>query len=380
MKKLIPWMIALAALPGSALFAQNLTGAWQGTLTPPAAAGKELRIVIKITTTDADTLKAVLYSIDQAAQGVPASSVTLQGSTFKMAIPGIGGSYEGKLSADGNSITGTFTQGPAPLPLNLTRATPATAWVIPEPPPPPKPMAADSNPAFEVATIKPSDPARPGIGLQVNGRQLSTLNTSVSYLIMFAYGIHARQITGGPAWVESDKYDIVAKADGEGQPNDKQWKIMLQKLLADRFKLTFHRDKKELSVYAITVGKTGPKLTKSEGDPNGLPNLGFGGLGKLNARNANIADFANLMQSIVLDRPVVDQTGITGRYDFALNWTPDASEFGGISGQRPPPAADADAPPDLFTAIQQQLGLKLESVKAPVEVIVIDKVEKPSAN
>src|SRR5580658_2326891 len=109
------------------------------------------------------------------------------------------------------------------------------------------------------------------------------MNTSLSDIITFAYGLHARQITGGPAWTESDKYDLAAKPDGEGQPDDQQWKTMVQKLLADRFKLTFHREEKELSVYAIVVGKTGPKLTKSDGDPNGLPGLFFRRLGVLPA-------------------------------------------------------------------------------------------------
>jgi uncharacterized protein (TIGR03435 family) len=155
---------------------------------------------------------------------------------------------------------------------------------------------------------------------------------------------------------------------------------MLQKLLADRFKLAFHREKKELSVYAITVGKTGPKLTKSDGDPNGLPGLGFRGPGRFNGRNANIADFAGIMQTLVLDRPVVDQTGLRDRYDFALNWTPDETQFGGLAGQLQPPSDKADVPPDLYTAIQQQLGLKIEATKAPVEVLAIDRVEKPSEN
>ncbi len=376
MKKLMSWIIFLAALSGGALLAQSLTGTWQGTLE----AGRDLRIVLKISTTAADTLKAVMYSIDQGGQPMPAGAVTLQGSAVKISVPGIAGTYEGKLSADGTSITGTWSQGPTPLPLNLKRATNETAWTIPEPPPPPKPMAADANPAFEVATIKPSKPETQGRGFMVRGRQFSTLNTSLSDLITFAYGLHPRQITGGPAWMESDKYDLAAKPDGEGQPNDKQWKMMVQKLLADRFKLSFHRDKKELSAYALVVGKTGPKLTKSEGDPNGLPGLFFRGLGVLPARNATMVDFAGTMQTAVLDRPVVDQTGLSGRYDFLLTWTPDETQFVGLGVKIPPATDNADAPPDLFTAIQQQLGLKLESTKAPVEVLVIDQAEKPSAN
>ncbi|MBZ5609399.1 MAG: TIGR03435 family protein [Acidobacteriia bacterium] len=376
MKKLMLWIIAFAAWPGGALFAQSITGTWQGTLQ----AGRDLRTVIKISTSEKDTLKAVMYSIDQGGQGIPANAVTLQGSSVKIAIPGIGGTYEGKLSADGNSITGTWTQGPRPLPLNLTRATAETAWTIPEPPAPPKPMAANANPSFEVATIKPSKPDAVGKGFLVRGRQFSTINTSVSDLITFAYGLHARQITAGPAWLETEKYDLLGKPDGEGQPNEKQWKMMVQKLLADRIKLTFHRDKKELSVYALAVGKTGAKLTPSGGDPNGLPGLGFRGLGRFLARNATMADFADVMQTTALDRPVLDQTGISGRYDFTLNWTPDEFQFPGLAGKLPPPADNADAPPDLYTAIQQQLGLKLETTKAPTEVLVIDSVEKPSEN
>ena len=378
MKKLMPWMVALAALSGGALLAQDLTGTWQGTLVVPG--GKELRLVVKITKGDAGALRGVFYSIDQGGQSIPANPVTLQGSAVKMSIPGIGGSYEGKMEADGDSITGSFKQGPEPLPLNLKRATATTAWAIPEPPPPPKPMAADATPEFEVATIKPATPDRPGKGFMVRGRQFSTLNTSLGDLITFAYGIHAKQIIGAPAWVDTEKFDLAAQPNGEGQPNDKQWKAMIQKLLADRFKLAFHRDKKELSVYAIVVGKNGPKLTKSESTGN-LPGLFFRGPGNLPAINATMADFAGVMQSAVLDRPVVDQTGITGRWDFTLLWTPDEFQFAGLGVKPPPPPANnAAAPPDLFTAFQEQLGLKLESTKAQAEVFVIDKVAKPTEN
>jgi uncharacterized protein (TIGR03435 family) len=262
----------------------------------------------------------------------------------------------------------------------LVRATDQTAWVKPEAPAPPKPMAADVDPTFEVATIKPSRPDAQGKAFQVKGRQFFTFNTSLSDLMTFAYGLHARQITGGPGWLESEKFDVNGLPDGEGQPNEGQWKIMLQKLLAERFQLSFHRDKRELSVYAIVIGRDGPKLTKSGGDPNGLPALFFRGLGNLPARNATMADFAGVMQAAVLDRPVVDQTGLQGRFDFVLTWTPDEFQFAGLGARVPPPPANADAPPDLFTAMQEQLGLKLESTRAPADVLVIDRVERPSPN
>ena len=132
MKKLLLRMIAFAALPGSALLAQNITGTWQGSLQIP---GRVLRTVFKISTTEKDTLKAVSYSIDQGGQPISANAVTRDGSAVEISIVGIGGTFEGKLSSDGNTIAGTWTQGPQPLTLNLKRATPETTWVIPEPPP-----------------------------------------------------------------------------------------------------------------------------------------------------------------------------------------------------------------------------------------------------
>jgi uncharacterized protein (TIGR03435 family) len=242
-------------------------------------------------------------------------------------------------------------------------------------------MDANASPTFEVATIKPSKPDQPSKAFLIRGRRFRTINTTLCDLISFSYEVHANQIIGAPAWAEADKYDIDAEPDGEGAPNDKQWKGMVQKLIADRFKLAFHRDKKELSVYVLSVAKTGPKLIKSEGDPNGLPSLGFRGrLGDLTVHNADMADFAGLVQAAVLDRPVVNQTALAGRYDFTLNWTPDDSQFAGMGAKIPPPTDSANAPPNLYTAIQEQIGLKLEATKAPAEVLVIDHVEKPSEN
>jgi uncharacterized protein (TIGR03435 family) len=377
MKKLPLWIIAFAALPGSALLAQSITGTWQGTLQIP---GTELRTVFKISTTDADQLKAVLTAFSTDRPGTPISgTATLRGSAVKLSIVGIG-AFEGKLSTDGNSIAGMWSQGPTPVALNLKRATPETAWAIPEPPPRPKPMAADADPSFEVATIKPSDPNRPGRLFRIQPAHFSTINTTLNDLIGFSYGLHARQVTDAPDWAGTQKYDLDGKPDGEGQPSEAQWKTMLQKLMADRFQLTFHHEQGELSVYALVVAKGGPKITKGDGNPNGPPSLLFRGLGNLPARNATMADFVSVMQRAVLDRPVVDQTRLEGRYNFALNWTPDETQFASLGGVPPGVGDKPDAPPDLFTAIQQQAGLKLEPTKALVDVMVVDKVEKPSAN
>ncbi len=384
MNKKILWAGAIALLLAIApvtrtVLAQerDISGTWQGTLHGP----RDLRIVMKISK-DAGGLKAMMYSIDQGGPGLPAGAVTLQGTAVKITVPAIGGVFEGKLTnTDATTMSGTWTQGgPNPTPIEMVLATAQTAWAIPEPPPPPTPMAEDAVPSFEVATIKPSKPDAQGIGIRMNGRNFSTLNTKLSDLITFAYGLHPRQITGAPGWVETDKFDLAAIPDKPGMPNDAQIKGMMKKLLAERFQLKFHNEKKELTVFVITVGKTGSKLTKNESNPKGLPGLGFRGLGNLVVRNATMADFAGLMQSRVLDRPVVDQTELAGRYDFTLQWTPDENQFGGAGARAPAPTDGTPAQPDLFTAVQQQLGLKIETAKAPVDVLAIDHVEKPSEN
>jgi uncharacterized protein (TIGR03435 family) len=356
---------------------QDIADTWQGTLH----AGRDLRIVYKISKADGGGYKALSYSIDQSGDPIPVTKITLEGRTVKMSLTMIGGTYEGKLSADGKSMVGSWTQGPAPLPLTLTRATPETEWTIPPPTPKLAPMDAKANPSFEVATIKPSKPDEPGKAFLVRGNRFTTVNTTLSELMSFAYGVHPKQVIGAPDWAATDKFDIDAKPDGEGAPNDKQWKGMLQKLLVERYKLTFHHEKKELSVYVLSVAKSGQKMTKSEGDPNGLPGLFFRGrLGDLHVTNANMADFAGLMQEAVLDRPLLDQTGITGRWDFTLDWTPDDSQFSGMGVKIPPPTDGANQPPALYTAIQEQIGLKLDATKAPADVMIIDHVEKPSEN
>ena len=383
MKKLMLCLIALVALMGVSLRAQgttDITGNWQGTLTPPN--GKELRLILSVSKDD-NRLNSVLHVLDQGAPPFKASSTILDGSTFKCAIDMIGLSYEAKLSSDGKTLTGTWTQGTTPLPLNLVRATKETAWEIPAPPPPPKLMAADADPSFDVATIKPNDTGATSMqGLTIRGRNFATRASSLGDLISFAYNVQIKQISGGPDWMTKDRYDIAAVPDQEGAPNAEQVRIMIRKLLADRFKLTFHHEKRELSAFVLTTAASGSKLTPTE-SKGSLPGLfygpGKGGIG-LHVMNATMGDFTSFLQQAVLDRPVVDQTSLTGKYDFTFVFTPDDSQFNGHPPQLPKPADDVEAAPSLFEAIQQSLGLKLEAKKAMADVIAIDHVEKPSAN
>ena len=372
--------IALGMLHASKVHAQtakqNIDDTWQGTLHVQ----KDLRLVLKVTKASDGTLKSNFYSIDQGGQPLPVKETTFQGGELKLNVEAIDGTYVGKMSPDGSTITGEWKQGDQPRPLILARATPETAWTIPEPPPKLPPMAAGADPTFEVATIKPSDPATKGKGFGGPPGHFQTRNTTLNDLIMFSYDVNTKQIVGGPSWMETDKFDIVTgQPDVPGAPNERQIKSMMRKLLVSRFGLKFHEDKKELSAYVLTVAKDGPKLTKSDGDPNTPHAFFFTKLGNLTVRNATMDDFANGMQGAVFDRPVVNRTGLEGRWNCSLKWTPDETQFQ-VFGVKITPNEAADAPPPIFTAIQEQIGLKFDAAKTMVNVMVLDHVEKPSEN
>ena len=241
---LTPLCPAHAAVAGQAPAADathKIDDTWQGTLQVPQA-NRDLRLVVKVRKDDKGTLTVSTYSIDQGGVELKADSASFDDGVLKFTIQAIDVKYEGKMAGDGKSIAGSFTQGPGTNPLLFERATPATEWVIPPPPPKLPPMPADANPSFEVATIKPSQPDRPGKGFGVQGSHFRTINTTVGDLISFCYGIQQKQISGAPSWVTADKWDIEAQPDVPGAPNRDQVATMVQKLLADRYQLKFHKE------------------------------------------------------------------------------------------------------------------------------------------
>ena len=379
----VPFSIGVWDAP--ALHAQSagqrsLAGTWQGTVRSGDA---DLRIVIRISD-DSAGLKALWYSIDRGPGSFRSSAVSVQDSNVKISFQAIDGIFEGKWSSDGNSLPGTWTRGET-VPLNLIRATAETAWAIPEPAPLLKPMAADANPTCEVATIKPSRPddqRLPTISIQ-GGRRLLGTNRSVMSLIGEAWRITPGGVVSAPAWLDT-RYDLVCQPAGEGRPSLEQWDVMLQKLLAERFRFSFHWDKKEAPVYELTVSKNGSKLTASTSDPKGPSNFAMPALGRMRLRNVTTAGLASNLMGL-LDRPVIDRTGISGHYDVALNWTVNDFQASLLKGA-PAPADSKEFSkittefPDLFTALQDQLGLKLESTKGLVNFMVIDRIERPSEN
>jgi uncharacterized protein (TIGR03435 family) len=251
---------------------------------------------------------------------------------------------------------------------------------------------ANTKLEFEVATIKPAAAARPtapsGPGTS-DPENIRYNYVSVKNLLLRAYGLPMQQIAG-PAWIDSDRYDVAAKVP-PGTTKD-QANVMLQNLLADRFKLAVHRETRELSRYELTVGKNGSKLTpyvedahEPEREPgkavfgkDGFPVPRPGGFAftmgpgsrKLAGRKNSIAQLAQFF-STDLERPVVDKTGLTGEYDYVLKYMPDS-------------AAQSDTPsdaPSLVVAVQEQLGLKLESKKGPVEMLIVDSGQRtPTEN
>jgi uncharacterized protein (TIGR03435 family) len=232
--------------------------------------------------------------------------------------------------------------------------------------------------SFEVATIKPTEPDwKGGRYMTMKGAQFAAKNYEPRVLLGAAYNLPPSAISGGPAWLDSEYFDILAKTPGDRKPTPDQQMSMLRQLFEERFQLTFHREPKEFSLYAITIAKGGSKLREPTPGPDGPQPLIFTlapDFARLPARNATIAELASVMQRTLFNKPVVDKTGLTGRYDFDLEWLPDETQFGGFR------ATAESTKPDLFAAIQQQLGLRLEATRGPIEAMVIDKIERPSAN
>ena len=220
---------------------------------------------------------------------------------------------------------------------------------------------------FEVASVKPTATQDGSLAVHFPpGGRFSIRNLTLKQLLQTAYAVQAYQISGGPGWITSAGFDIEARA-GAGTEDLSRAQVlrMVQTLLADRFQLALHRETRLLPVYALIVGKTGSRLQPA--DTNlGPPQTR---MGQMVVRKMSMTEFANIL-ALALKRPVKDETGLKGEFAFTLEWTPGLSD----TEDRPSPR------PSLFTAVQEQPGLKLESVKGPIEVLVIDHAEKPSGN
>jgi uncharacterized protein (TIGR03435 family) len=261
------------------------------------------------------------------------------------------------------------------------------------------PGATGSRPEFEVASIKPNAFAN-GVATfpYPFGGRITATNVNLKTLIAFAYKVRNFEISGGPGWIDSDRYDVTAKA-AESNIGVEQYQLMLQSLLADRFKLAVHRETKEMPVYVVLAAKNGPRLPEASpgscvtfgpdspppprapGQSSPLVCGGFSmGPYSLEGRKLSMTQLVNAL-SIIVGRPVTDKTGFTGTFDVHLEFAPEGTAGRGQGGFGPPGLAADSANPDtsrpsIFTALQEQLGLKLESQKALADVLVIDYLER----
>ncbi len=247
------------------------------------------------------------------------------------------------------------------------------------------PPARPTFDSFEVATVKrtPADAPRGRWIRMQTARQLVVHGFPTRLLIGAAYNLPPSAISGGPSWLDSDLYDVLAETPGDVRPNLEEQMKMVRSLIADRFRLKFHREDREMPVYTFSIAKGGSKLRESAPvtTPEGPPLLAFviaPDAVRLPGRSASLAEMCAIFQRTALDRPVVDRTGLSGRYDFDLEFTPDESQFGGQIKTESPD--DAKRPPDLLTAMQQQLGLQLTATRAAISTMVIDHVDRPSDN
>lgn len=242
---------------------------------------------------------------------------------------------------------------------------------------------------FEVASIKPSPPGQTRYGIRPapGGERYLASNVTLKTMITVAYRLKSEQVAGGPAWMDTEGFDMNAKA--ERPSSMEELHAMLQDLLADRFKLRFHRESREMPMYALTVDKGGPKLApheaRSAGDPWIEPKVDPSSDGRLKTTwHATYApmDFLAWRLSLFMDRPVVDQTNLKGSYDFDLSFTqelpppPQSAPAGGVILPGPLDGSNST----IAESMRQQLGLKLERQKGPVDILVIDQAEKPVEN
>ena len=242
-------------------------------------------------------------------------------------------------------------------------------------------QAQSTKIAFEAATVKPNNSGRLGGGINRMPARIRVINASLKLCIEFAFDVRGFQIAGGPGWLDTDRFDIDAVA---AEPfKDGEDRAMLQSLLADRFGLAIHRETQDRAGYALVPGRNGAKLTPAKSDdPSSMFSSTESGDITWSAPAITMSRMAEALSGRI-GLKVVDQTGIEGKFDVSLQWTPDAGTGPRLSKSGEPlpaPPADAIPGPTLFTAIQEKLGLKLESKKVPVEVIVVDRATRPSEN
>lgn len=234
-------------------------------------------------------------------------------------------------------------------------------------------------PAFEAAAIKVNNSGKPGSGISSYPARIKVINSTLKFCVEVAWNVKDFQVAGAGGWMDTDRYDIDAVAANPFTQEESR--IMMRALLADRFGLVVHSETQDRPGYVLVAGRNGPKLPPPIEDPSVMFSRTPAGDRTLTATSISMKRFAEAL-STALGSIVVDQTGVEGKYDVSFQWTPDSSEPRMSKSGEPLPAPPSDAVPgpSIFTALQEKLGLKLESRRVPVEVIVIERASRPTEN
>jgi uncharacterized protein (TIGR03435 family) len=369
MPKSIRWggwlAYVLAMFAGVPVLSQGLVGAWQGTLP----SGQLPRIVLKISKAEDGSLRGVMYRPDRNAASIPLSAVKFDEGSVRIESVLVDAAFAGKLAADGKSLSGSWTENKSTSPVVFVLATPDTSWLQSGT----APMATTADPAFEVASIRPSSPDESQRSFGLRSHRFTAKYSTVADLMKWAYGIRDRQIEGAPGWMDEEHYDIIAEADTPGQPSEDQDRLMMRKLLAERFGLTAHSIHKDFPVYALQVGDRAPKLKMSDSSVNDHGRIfmqpATDGEMMEQFSYESMPEFEKILMNFIPDRQIVDETKLTGRYDFTLHVPQEALQS---NDQNERATAMIDA--------VKGIGMRLQPKHAALEVFVIDRVEKPSPN
>ncbi|WP_047490100.1 TIGR03435 family protein [Terriglobus sp. TAA 43] len=359
--------LLLLSLLTEALQAQTPNGVWQGTLP----VDHDARLVLRLDLPVEGAPRGTFQWVDREPAGIAFSSVKLHAGELAAESDVVGVSFHGKLSADGQSLVGAWMQDQKSYSLTLMRTAPEQAWqhggaAVAA-------MARTADPAFEVASIRPSAPGTKGHRYDIRTRDFGAHNASLSDLVKFAFQVRARQISGAPAWMDEEKFDITAKPDTPGQPNVDQYRTMVKKLLAERFGFRFHTVQQAFPVYALTLAAPHPGLNKSN---PGLNSYGIslkqdpgGDTTQVRFTYETMPEFVDILMNFIEGRQVVDETGLGGAFDFSMVLPSAALD-----------SADSGEKTTAFLRAVQPLGFRLVPKSAPVPVMVIDQVTRPSPN
>ena len=360
-------VILLAA--SVSLHSQSIVGTWQGALTYPNS--NTVRLAFVITKSTDGTFHGGFRYVDNDF-GLAFSSITFADPNLTLAQEATGLTFHGQLSADGKSIAGSLAQGPQSFPLTLALATPDSLWKPAGPPP----MAANADPSYEVAVIKPAPPEEVHPVYDLEAPEFHATGTSAGELIKIVYKIRGRQIINMAPWVENSKFDITAKSDTPGVPSEDQTRVMVRKLLAERFHLVCHTGTQDFPSLAMTLDPKGPHPTPSDPNFNGKNIMllrQVGGDVVLQLSGATMPFFLKTLMDRYRDKQIVDETGLTGAYDITLRLPLAAMQGIGDGGAEEETGSD-------YIAAAEHAGFKFSSRKESLPVVIIDHIDPPTPN